>query len=255
MKKLMFVAAVAAAMTGVCDVTSSNCVGYNSTDMYTDGLFTTVVVPFLKVTDKNAGLSLYDLTIANVTKHNLPANADQIWIWKEGYMWDKYAINTSGQWKQTAGAKSEFSTVYPNGLPEGTGIYLKTKGSTAKTVTGAGEVESEDQVSTTLFADGLFTFVGNPYPTLLKISDANQFEIANVTKHNLPANADQVWIWKDGYMWDKYAINTSSQWKQTAGAKSAFDTVYPDGLPVGSVLYIKTKGAATNKEVIFKKTF
>ena len=252
----MFAAALTAAMTGVCDVTSSNCVGYNSTDMYTDGKFTTVVVPFLNVTDANKGLSIYDITIANVTKNNLPANADQIWIWQNGISWDKYFINTSGQWKQTTGAKTEFSVIYPNGLPEGTAIYLKTKGSTAKTVTGSGAVDTvNDEVSATLFADGKFTYFGNPFPTVTKISDGEQFSIANVTKNNLPANADQVWIWQNGISWDKYFINTSGVWKQTTGAKTDFSVIYPDGLPVGTPLYIKTKGSATNKEAVFTRTF
>ena len=224
--------------------------------MYADGKFTAVVVPFLNVTDSEAGLSLYDLTIANVTKHNIAGNADQIWIWKNGISWDKYAINTSSQWKQTTGSKSDFSVVYPNGLPEGTGLYLKTKGSTAKTVTSSGAVDTENpEVSSSLFADGKFTFVGNPYPTALNIANSEQFEIENVTKHNIAGNADQIWIWKNGISWDKYAINTSGQWKQTTGSKSEFTTVYPDGLPAGSVLYIKTKGSATNKEAVFKKTF
>ena len=235
---------------------SSLVVGYNTTDMYADGKFTAVTVPFLNVTDSTAGLSLYDITIANVTKHNIAANADQIWIWKDGIGWDKFAINTSGQWKQASGAKAEFSTVYPDGLPEGTGLYIKTKGSTAKTVTGSGAVDAvNSEVSTPLYADGKFTYTGNPYPTVLNNANVEQFEIENVTKHNIAANADQVWIWKDGIGWDKFAINTSGQWKQASGSKSEFTTVYPDGLPVGTVLYIKTKGSATNKEVVFKKTF
>ena len=241
---------------GLLAVESANVVGYNTTDMYTDGKFTAVVVPFLNVTDATKGLSLYDIEIANVTKNNLPVNADQIWIWKDGIGWDKFFINTSSQWKQTSGAKTEFSVVYPDGLPEGTGLYIKTKGSTAKTVTGSGAVDTQnDEVSTGLYADGKFTAFGNPYPVITKITDSSQFEIENVTKNNLPVNADQVWIWKDGIGWDKFFINTSSQWKQTSGAKTEFDTVYPGGLPVGTVLYIKTKGSATNKEAVFKKNF
>ena len=258
MKKLMFVVAVIAAGVAVADVTSANVVGYNSTDMFTDGKFTAVVVPFLNVTDANKGLSLYDLTIANVTKHaSVPANADQIWIWQNGIGWDKYFITTAGLWKQTSGAKTEFSVIYPQGLPEGTALYLKTKGSTAKTVTGSGAVDTvNDEVSATLFADGKFTFFGNPYPTATMISDANQFEIKNVTKHaSVPANADQVWIWQNGIGWDKYFITTAGLWKQTSGAKTEFSVVYPNGLPVGTPLYIKTKGSATNKEAIFKRTF
>ena len=211
---------------GLLAVESANVVGYNTTDMYTDGMFTAVVVPFLNVTDATKGLSLYDIEIANVTKNNIAANADQIWIWKNGYAWDKYFINTAGQWKQTSGAKTEFSVVYPDGLPEGTGLYIKTKGSTAKTVTGSGAVDTVNpEVSTALFADGMFTYVGNPYPVITKITDSTQFEIENVTKHNIAANADQVWIWKNGYAWDKFFINTSSQWKHTSGAKAEIDTV------------------------------
>ena len=237
-------------------IESANIVGYTTTDMYTDGKFTAVVVPFLNVTDADAGISLYDLQIANVTKHNVAANADQIWIWKDGIGWDKFFINGAGTWKQTTGAKADFNTVYPEGLPEGTGLYLKTKGSTAKAVTSSGAVDMENpEVSTLLFADGKFTFVGNPYPTTLSIVNADQFEVANVTKHNVAANADQIWIWKDGIGWDKFFINGAGAWKQTTGAKADFATVYPSGLPVGSVLYIKTKGATTNKESVFKKTY
>jgi hypothetical protein len=97
--------------------------------MYTDGKFTAVVVPFLNVTDADAGISLYDLQIANVTKHNVPAKADQIWIWKNGIGWDKFFINTAGAWKQTTGSKPDFSAVYPNGLPVGSVLYIKTVGS------------------------------------------------------------------------------------------------------------------------------
>ena len=97
--------------------------------MYTDGKFTAIVVPFLNVTDANAGISLYDIEIANVTTHAVGANADQIWIWKDGIGWDKFAINKAGQWKQISGNKYEFTVAYPNGLPVGSVLYIKTKGS------------------------------------------------------------------------------------------------------------------------------
>ena len=235
--------------------------------------FTTFTVPFLKVGEKNQGIKLSDLNFTNLKFGNTMALGDNIWIW-DASSWQVFFYKRTGNgttvpytysWALNGGGTKTFDDVYPNGLPEGTSLYFKAQDANAKVATGSGEVESLPQVSTPLVDGGRFAFIGNPYPTAFKLSDPNQFEITDSSFGNTMALADNAWVWNVS-SWQVFfykrtgngsTVPFTYSWALNGGGTKTFDDIYPDGLPVGSALYIKTKANSklTTKEAVFKKNF
>ena len=272
MKKLMFAVAAVAAGTVLADVTSQNIVGYNATALNKGkGQFTTVTIPFLKISESNKGFSLNDLGLTNLKFGNSKDLADNIWIWS-GIGWQVFYYRRYGsspnftyKWMLHGGtASDDFDHVYEDGLPEGASLYVKANDANEKTLTGSGEVESKPQVGFPLVDNAQFAFVGNPYPTRLDITNSEQFEFANVSFGNSKDLSDNIWIWS-GIGWQVFyyrrygsSPNYTYKWMLHGGtASDDFSRVYEDGLPVGSALYIKTKrnSTLTTKEAVFKKNF
>ena len=212
------------------------------------------MVPFNNVSNEDLGTKLSELTIGNYRSKATGAASDQAWVWT-GTGWDKFFRNTSSVWRRVT-VNQTFDSVYPDGLSQGAAIYFKahTQETAEKSVTVSGGVELDDETEIALATGGRFAFVGNPYPTAWKLSNAKQFEITNYRSKATGAASDQVWIWT-GTGWDKFFRNTSGVWRRVT-VNQTFDSIYPDGLKVGDGVYFKSHAQETaDKTIVFKKTF
>ena len=253
-RMLVAFGAVAICGAAVADVESANIVGYSTSGVQTAGKFTTFMVPFNNVANEDLGTKLSEITVAPLRSKTTGAASDQAWIWT-GTGWDMFFKNTSGTWRRTT-ANVAFDTAYPDGLSQGQAIYFKAHAqeTAEKAVTVSGGVELDDETEIDLATGGRFAFVGNPYPTAMKLSDTKQVEVTNLRSKTTGAASDQVWIWT-GTGWDMFFKNASGTWRRTT-ANVTFDTAYPDGLPTGAGVYFKSHAQETAKKtIVFKKTF
>ncbi len=140
MKKLMFVAAVAAGLAafGEGGIESHNTVGYNS-DTIVAKKFNMVSVPF-ESTDGDGFKLNQCLSGENLVGTDNAATADLIQIWDAATgayeNWYYYFANDeyTGWWDEATAMKM-FEDVYPNGMPVGKPFWYKAMGSGSFDVT------------------------------------------------------------------------------------------------------------------------
>ena len=273
MKKLMFVAALAGAMTGLCDVTSANCVGYTVNGVATDAslqMYSMMTMPFEAV--DGSGISINDLKFENPTYNYQKAQADQILIWLPDQQTYKtywfYGVKgqekyVTPEWKNWIG-DVPFSKDYKDGLPAGTVFwYLSLANAASMSMTISGAVPSDPHIDFEI-ARGTtvdnYYFIANPYPTALKLNPADeQVEWGDANYNYQKAQADQILIWLPDQQTYKtywfYGVKgqekyVTPEWKNWVG-DVLFSKDYKDGLPAGTGFwYLSLKGTAAATQTV-----
>ena len=258
MKKLMIAASAAlCAAVGFGDgITSANVVGYQTTKL-ADNNFTMLYVPFVHVNNDGKGLQLnQDISCTGLTGGEDAQVADRIWVWNsDRSAYDRFYYYDDGAeagWVDDANAEYiENIEGWENGIPQGTALFFKSKG-TAKSLTGAGAIETEPEVELVL-ADNNFTMIANPYPVATQLN-SNKFKVENVVGGEDAQVSDRIWIWNPSRSaYDRfyyYDDGAEQGWVDDANAEYIENIEgWENGIPAGQGLYFKAKG--TGKSVIF----
>ena len=116
MKKLMFVAAVAAAMTGLADVTSANVVGYANKDV---NLYKIIVNQFRSVGGGDAGEA--EMTLGQITTNCAGEDGEYVsgWDWENDFLITWGVVNGKGKSTGTYKYLPKWATEIEDGDYEG----------------------------------------------------------------------------------------------------------------------------------------
>ena len=265
MKKLMFVAALAGAMTGLCDVSSANVVGYAVKDdisIFKDAnnrSFTLLGLPFKNINSANGNWSLNDLQFSSLTAKLNKDQADQIWLWGDTgdgvYDYIPYFRKNATGWFSCKTTTRTFDQDYPDGLPAGTAFWFAAYNPNAAIqMTDSGEVGNADREITIM--RGQFQFVSYPFPVNLKLNDTDQFDSSNCTTKLNKDQADQIWFWMDmgDGTWDyvPFFRKNATGWFSCKSTSTSFSTLYPNGVTVGSGFWFKSYGTGEDYKITFK---
>ena len=240
MKKLMFTAAVAAAI-GAFAIESANVVGYNQVEINKE--YTILGIPFTGTT--GSALSIQDALpyCTGMTKGNGVSASDNIQIMDSegnyavyflcnGYKGKGTVEGGDGKWVN--GAESAVSTTT---MPAGTPFWYVSKNyATPYTITVAGEVLSMSTNETPL--NVTYQLIGNPYPCDLPLNNCIPYT-DGMTKGNGVSASDNIQIMDDEGNYAVYFLCNGYKGKGTVeggdgkwvnGAESAVTT---DSIPAG----------------------
>ena len=285
MKKLMFATALAAAMTGLADVTSANVVGYTEQPLV-NGRYNFVAVPLGSV-GKDGMWNLND----NVQGKNLKgtdddsdfagmAKSDQIQIWDptfgtgggytDIYLYENEEYAEFNGWWTYLGEKIG-EDIYKGGFPTGAGMWLlkRDEGKEAAIVP-AGEVPADKTIVKRLYK-ARYNQLSNPYPVRLGLNDATQVEWTDSigtdddSDFSGMAKSDQIQVWDpnfgtgggytDIYMYKNDDYAEFNGWWTYLGEKIGED-IYTDGFDIGQQFWYLPRGEfSTEEDKMCKITF
>ncbi len=261
MKKIMFAAVAAAAITGF-SIESANTVGY-STDTITATKFNMVSVPF-ESTDGDGFKLNHCLSGVNLTGTDSPATADQIKIWDattgsyENWYYYNVGDAYTGWWDAMTQMKM-FEEVYPDGLPAGTAFWYKSAAGATQngTVTLSGQVPTVASVDFEILK-GKSNMVAFPYPEAFKLNDSTKVSWANAHGTDSPATADQIKIWDAATgsyeNWYYYNVGDAyTGWWDAMTQMKMFEEVYPNGLSIGKPFWYKAAAGSGSFDITFTK--
>lgn len=156
-----------------------------------------------------------------------------------------------------------FSEVHTDGIANGETVwYASHNNSTGGAATFSGAV---DQAATCTIAlnKGNFNFIANPYPVGLQLNNKEQADWSKASGADNYNDADKAWIWNPAtsdyekwFYYDDHGLNPdwTGFWDMATG-EITFDSVHPDGLPVGTPLWFYangTLGEGNTFDVTFK---
>ena len=281
MKKLMFATALAAAMTGLADVTSANVVGYTEQALV-NGRYNFVAVPLGSV-GKDGMWNLND----NVQGKNLKGTendmttedkliSDQIQIWDPifgsdgGYTDLYYYFSESPDLAEFNGwygygYEKVGVDIYPDGFPTGAGMWLlkRDEGKEAAIIP-SGEVPTDPTIVKRLYKSR-YNQLSNPFPVRLNLNDATQVEWTDsfgteqdtTTEEKLSSDQIQVWdpnFGTDGGYTDLYYYHSDSPdlaefngWYGYGYEKVGVD-IYPNGFDIGQQFWYLPRGEFSTDE-------
>ena len=253
MKKLMFVAAVAAGLAAIGDgIESSNTVGYNTVTINKE--YTILGIPFTGTT--GAAMSIQDAVpyCAGMTKGAAASAADNIQIMDSEGNYETYFMcnGYKGKGTITGGdgkwVKSTESAVSTTTMPAGTPFWYVSKNyATPYTITVAGQVLSTDSSQTPL--NVTYQLIANPYPCDLPLNDGVPF-VEGMTKGAAASAADNIQIMDDEGNYATYFMCNGYKGKGTITGgdgkwvKSTESAVSTDVLPVGKGGWFVRKSAS-----------
>ena len=285
MKKLMFaVSAALCATVGFSDVTSANVVGYVNADTMSTVVdqnkkaFTLMGIPFRGL-NATGNISLNDLVFSDAKFNRSPTPVsgnvpDQIWLWVDTGkgVWNYkqfYFKGTSlaaAAWYDVGNTTVSFDSLYPNGIPAGTGFWFcRDTPATPITMTASGEVSSIDRDVTIM--RGKFQFVSCPFPMRLKLNDKTMLDASKCAFNRSPTpvsgtTPDQIWLWVDlgNGNWNykqfyfKGTSAAAAAWYDVGNTTVSFDSLYPDGIPLcaGFWFYSSEKNSGEDYTITFK---
>jgi len=242
MKKLMFVAAVAAGLVAIGDgIESANTVGYNTVTINKE--YTILGIPFTGTT--GTAMSIQDAIpyCAGMTKGAAASAADSIQIMDaDGNYIDYFMCNGKagkatvdggdGKW-----VKSGEFAVSTATMPAGTPFWYVSKNyTTPYTITVAGQVLSTDSSQTPL--NVTYQLIANPYPCDLPLNNGVPY-IEGMTKGAAASAADSIQIMDDSGNYVDYFMCNGKSGKATVDGgdgkwvKSGEFAVTTDALPAG----------------------
>ncbi len=225
----------------------------------------------LSVPFKAIGKAGFDLN-KNLVVENGTAGGDEsvsdtilVWYFNEkgigGYetffLYEGYDEDWPRGWYGVAGDK--FETLHPDGLPAGTAFWYLAKDTTKNSkVTFSGEVDLADSLSFTL-KRGSYNLIANPYP---KAYDLNKdMEVTGGTAGGDESVSDTILVWyfnekgigsyETFFLYEGYDEDWPRGWYGVAGDK--FETLHPDGLPIGTGFWYLAKSGEGELKVKFTK--
>ena len=254
MKKLMFVAAVAAGLAAFGDgIESANTVGYTGNTL-TKKQYNIFAFPWVNVSGDTWSLNTV-LKGENLVAGTGVSNADYIEIWDpstEGY--EQFFYRSSNTTWTKAGTRNSFETVHPSGLPAGTTVWFYSQNeSDAPTTTIAGEVLATDDATWQLTLNQ-YNMLGAAFPIQLKLNDATQVTWGDAVGGTGVSNADYIEIWDpttEGY--EQFFYRSSNSTWTKAGTRNAFEVLHPEGMDIngGFWYFAQARGAGAEDEVTF----
>ena len=207
----------------------------------TESLYNLLSLPFEAVDGK--GISLDDINFSNGSVSARAANADTIMLWVdkgEGvFDYENWTHKSTGWIK--VGTSDGFADCYPDGLPVGTAFWYKAaKRAVAGTATVSGAVCPDDYVEMEIIRDQ-YNFVSFPYPTALKLNDANQVDWGDASTSARAAQADTIMLWvkKGNGQYDYENFTKKSAGWTCVATGNLFEDEYPDGVAVGTGFWYK----------------
>ena len=277
MKKLMFATALAAAMTGLADVTSANVVGYTEQPLV-NGRYNFVAVPLGSVgkdgmwnLNDNVGGKNLSSTDDDATEEGLAkSDAVQIWDPTQGagggytdiYLYDCGEESDDNGW-WTMAAEKVGVDIYQNGFPTGAGMwYLKRDEGKEAAIIPSGEVDADKTIVKRLYK-GRYNQLSDPFPVRLKMNDPTMVEWTDssstdddATDEGL-AKSDAVQVWDplqgagggytDLYLYDCGEESEDNGWWTMAAEKVGVD-IYTEGFEVGQQIWYLPRGEYSTEE-------
>lgn len=197
MKKLMFVAAVAAAFAASADgIQSSNTVGYGQNGLRFG--YSLVTAQFSGIGGTNLSLDSLSASGTDASDNVTLSTVDEYGAPIDTYSWNDWALG-SACWINDSYEKIEGVSVTP-------GMAFWTSGSDAsQVIQSAGEVGFQDVVVNLRFG---YTLVGNPFPVEVALQDiiAGGNEASdNVTLSTIDEYGAPI----DTYSWNDWALGSA----------------------------------------------
>ena len=209
MKKIMTIAAAAAAMLAVADGVESGVVGYKQITVNA-GTMVGMGVQFNDTATENS-IAVKDLiSIPEADQKGAPSfggTADQIWAWDvSNTAWKKYYFRKQGT-RVFGWCKQGQTAVTEDTLANGDGFFFVRPTGSGTTVTLNGAVNLVDPTVPINVAAGTMTFMTYPWPQSYAIANfADNIPVADQKgAPSFGGTADQIWMWDDANTaWVKY---------------------------------------------------
>jgi len=248
-------------------------VGYN-TQTLTAGKYNLISLPFAGVAGGNSKLT-DAMSGANWQGGETFNDGDQIQVWGYndkgigGYtIYYYYADPSDPTWDgwYDASGSYYFDDCEENvgGLEPGWNAWYLSRGNSNPTVTMAGAIASEDDVSFTVYGGG-YSLLSNPFPIRLKLNDKTQVDWGAIHGGETFNDGDQIQVWGfndkgiGGYsIYYYYADSSDPQWDGWYDASGSYyfedvpETDNANGLKAGEPFwYLSRDTKGTNHTVKF----
>ena len=255
MKKLMIAMGAAALLGAVhaadAGIVSSDIVGY-ATQNLTSGKFNLAGVTFQNI-GVTTSFDLNDVTIANVTGGADENSSDYLQLWDpstSGYTtFYKYF---EAEYPEDEGWYDAYGDAEPV-LDSGTAFWYRARTEEGKSITFAGTVESDSDVTVAL-TSGKFNLAINPFPVATDFNDEKTVVVNNVTGGADENSADFIQIWDpatSGYT--TYYKYFEAEYPDDEGWYDAYGDTEPV-LPAGTAFWYRARSDA-NKSLKFPKPY
>ena len=262
MKKLAFCAAAAVACGSLLAVESANIVGYN-TDTLVKGKYNLISLPFSAVDGGNSTLAaaMSGSWFGGATAEE----GDVLRVWNpanESYSIYYYYTDSSHEWDGWYDDSGSFyfddCAENADGLEPGWTAWYLSRGDSSPTVTMAGAVAPEDDISFIIYGGG-YTMIANPYPTAFQPNTATQVNWGAIHAGDTSEDGDVIRIWNaanESYAIYYYYADSSHEWDGWYDDSGSyyFEAVEgnENGIPAGQPFwYLSRDAKGTNHTVKF----
>ena len=229
-------------------------VGYN-TDTLVKGKFNLISLPFAGVDGNNSTLATAMSGSWNGGEDS--DSGDQIKVWDAaagGYTVYYYYTDSSHEWDGwydiTGSYYFDDCTENAGGLEPGWTAWYLSRGESNPTVTMAGAIAPEDDITVTIYGGG-FNLIANPFPVSFQPNTATQVNWGDIHGGEDSDSGDQIKIWDanaGGY--NVYYYYSDSTHDITGSYY--FEEVVPEGIAAGQPFwYLSRDTKGTNHTVKF----
>ena len=238
----------------------STAVGYN-TDTLVKGKYNLISLPFSAVDGGNSTLSV--AMSGSWFGGETSDDGDLLKVWNPsvaGYTSYYYYTDDSHEWDGWYdGSGSYYFDDCPentDGLEPGWTAWYLSRGASNPTVTMAGAVASEDDISFTIYGGG-YTMIANPFPTAFQPNTAAQVNWGDIHAGETSDDGDLIKLWDasvGGYTTFYYYADDSHEWDGWYDGSGSyyFEQVLPEGIPAGQPFwYLSRDAKGTNHTVKF----
>ena len=239
---------------------NSTTVGYN-TDTLVKGKYNLISLPFSAVDGGNSTLkaAMSGSWFGGETSDD----GDILRVWDaatEVYTVYYYYTDDSHEWDgwYDAGGSYYFDDCAENagGIEPGWTAWYLSRGTANPTVTMAGAIPPEDDISFTIYGGG-YTMIANPFPIAFQPNTAAQVNWGDIHAGETSDDGDVIRIWdasSEVYNVYYYYADESHKWDgwYDAGGSYYFEDLVPDGIPAGQPFwYLSRDPKGTNHTVKF----
>ena len=235
-------------------------VGYNS-DTLVKGKFNLISLPFAGVDGGNSTLTAAMSGSWNGGEDS--DSGDQLKVWDAataGYTVYYYYTDSTHEWDGwydiTGSYYFDDCAENVGGLEPGWTAWYLSRGESNPTVTMAGAVASEDDISFTIYGGG-FNLIVNPFPVAFQPNTATQVNWGAIHAGEDSDAGDQIKLWDatlGGYTVYYYYGDSSHEWDGWYDITGSyyFEEVLPEGIPAGQPFwYLSRDAKGTNHTVKF----
>ena len=235
----------------VCFYEVANAVGYN-TDTLVKGKYNLISLPFSAVDGGNSTLkaAMSGSWFGGETSDD----GDILRVWDastESYSVYYYYTDSTHEWDgwYDASGSYYFDDCVENtgGLEPGWTAWYLSRGNANPSVTMAGAIAPEDDISITIVGGG-YTMVANPYPVAFQPNTATQVNWGDIHAGDTSDDGDVIRIWDaatESYSVYYYYADSTHQWDGWYDASGSyyFEDVVPEGIPAGQPFWYLSRDA------------